>query len=195
MRKRSDRPAPVPLFAWDSLLAQQVRRRRRPILIAANIGLALLGLAAALDFSIRPAPRLVWNASASAPIGLWRIHPDVRLRTGDMVLAHTPASVRLLAASRRYIPSNVPLVKRIAARDGDDVCAIGATLFINGRPVAERLDADRRGRVLPWWEGCEMLRDGRVLLLMERADSFDGRYFGPIDEDQIIGKATPLWLR
>ncbi len=195
MRKSHLRPVPAPLLDWDPPLARQLRRCRRPILLAGGIGLALIGITATLDFAIRPAPRLVWNASASAPIGLWRIHPESPLRAGDMVLAHTPDYVRQLAASRRYIPANVPLVKRIAAQGGDDVCAVGATIFVNGRPVAERLTHDRAGRPLPRWHGCEMLRDGRVLLLMDRPDSFDGRYFGPVSEAAIIGKATPLWLR
>jgi len=188
-------PQPAPLLEWHPPLAHQLRARRRPLIIAGGIGLALLGAAAALDVAGPPAPRVIWNASASAPIGLWRIHPGARVRTGDMVLARTPASVRQLAARRHYLPANVPLLKRIAARDGDEVCALGYAIFINGRWIAQRLDADRQGRPLPWWSGCEHLRDGRVLLMMDAAESFDGRYFGPISETAIVGKATPLWLR
>jgi type IV secretory pathway protease TraF len=40
-----------------------------------------------------------------------------------------------------------------------------------------------------------MLRNGRVFLLNDTPDSFDGRYFGPTDQDALIGKATPFWLR
>lgn len=189
------KPKPAPLLEWHPPLARQLRARRRPLIIAGGIGLVLLGLATTLDFAGPPAPRLIWNASASAPIGLWRIHPNTPVRTGDMVLATTPAAVRQLAAQRHYLPANVPLLKRIAARDGDEVCALGYEIFINGRWIAERLDADRRGLPLPWWNGCEHLRDGRVFLLMDAAESFDGRYFGPISETAIIGKAVPLWLR
>lgn len=185
-RTRVDRPGKPPR------LFRPVRRR---LLLCAAAGLATIGLCAVLDLAVRPAPRVVWNASASAPVGLYRIQPGVRLRSGDMVLARTPGAVRALAARRRYLPANVPLVKRIAARDGDEVCAMGAAIFVNGRPVAERRTHDSLARPLPWWTGCEWLRDGRVLLLMDRPTSFDGRYFGPIDEDAIIGKATPLWLR
>lgn len=67
----------TPLPDWNPPLARQLRRRRRPGLIAGGIGLALRNIAVTLDFAIRPAPRLVWNASASAPIGLWRIQPDI----------------------------------------------------------------------------------------------------------------------
>ena len=199
MRKPLNRqlanPKPAPLFDWEPPLARQLRARRRPILIAGGIGLALLGLAAVLDLAVRPAPRVIWNASASAPIGFWRVDPHARFRTGDMVLARTPASVRDLAARRHYLPANVPLLKRIAARDGDDVCALGQEIFVNGRWIAERRTADRQGRPLPWWQGCELLRGGRVFLLMDASDSFDGRYFGPVDEEAVIGKAVPLWLR
>ncbi len=160
-----------------------------------GLGLALLGASAALDFAIRPAPRVIWNASASAPVGLWRVHPEAPIRTGAMVLARTPASVPRLAAMRHYLPANVPLLKRVAARDGDDVCALGRHIMINGRRVAVRRAADRQGRALPWWRGCERLRGGRLFLLMDAPDSFDVRYFGPVDEAAVIGTATPLWLR
>lgn len=199
MRKRPSRnlakPAPAPLLEWHPPRGSEFRARRRPILIAGTIGFALISLAAAIEIVGPPAPRVVWNASASAPIGFWRVDPDARFRTGDMVLARTPEAVRQLAAERRYIPANVPLLKRIAAEGGDDVCALGHDIFINGQPVARRLDADRRGRPLPWWNGCELLAHGRVFLLMDATDSFDSRYFGPVEGQAIIGRAVPLWLR
>ena len=187
--------APAPLLEWVPPLTRQSRFRRRPILLLITIGTGLMGAATVLDYLICPAPRLVWNASASAPIGLWRVHPGVPLARGDMVLAHMPARVRQLAASRHYIPANVPLLKRIVARDGDDVCALGDAIYVNGAPVAKRLVRDRMGRILPGWVGCETLGGGRLFLLMDRADSFDSRYFGPLEPEAIIGKANPLWLR
>lgn len=195
MRKPLPHRKPAPLLEWHPPLARQLRARRGPLIVMGGIGLALLGLAATLDFMGPPAPRIIWNASASAPIGFWRIHPGAHVRTGDMVLATTPVSVRQLTARRHYLPANVPLLKRVAARDGDEVCALAQEIFINGRWIAERRAADALGRPLPWWTGCERLRDGRIFLLMDPPESFDGRYFGPISETAIIGKATPLWLR
>lgn len=182
-------------FDWDPPLARVVRHRRRPIIAASGIGLALIGAAAALDSVVHPEPRIIWNASASAPIGFWRIRPGMAVHTGDMVLAHTPTSVRHLAAERHYLPANVPLLKRVVASGGDTVCAVGPRIVIDGRAVAMRRAADPHGRPLPWWTGCEHLRDGRLFLMMDTPDSFDGRYFGPVDEAAVIGKATPLWLR
>jgi type IV secretory pathway protease TraF len=45
---------------------------------------------------------------------------------GDWAIAWLPPNVRLLAASRHYLPT-VPLVKRVA-RAGDTVCAIGPVI-------------------------------------------------------------------
>lgn len=153
---------------------------------------ALVALAAPLVLD--PAPRLVWNASASAPVGLWRIRPGAPIRVGDHVLAEPPPAARRLAAQRRYLPANVPMIKAVAAVSGDEVCAAGTSIAVNGRPVAVRRVADRRGRKLPWWSGCQRLSGGAVLLLNPAPDSFDGRYFGPVGKGAIIGRATPLWL-
>jgi len=112
-----------------------------------------------------------------------------------MVVARPPLAVRALAARRRYLPANVPLVKRVVGVPGDRICAAGATIAVNDRPLATRRMSDRLGRPLPWWRGCRTLRDGALFLLMaERSDSFDARYFGPSDVHDIIGKATALWV-
>ncbi|MGD9601835.1 MAG: conjugative transfer signal peptidase TraF [Gammaproteobacteria bacterium] len=166
------------------------RRRPRAVLTLTLFGLGFIGLATLA----RPAPWLVWNASASAPIGLYRVLRGKLVR-GDLVLVHTPDSVRQLAAERGYLPQNVPLVKRVAALDGDTVCAAGDVISVNARVVAERLAHDRLGRQLPRWSGCLLLDSGEAFLLMEGVtDSFDGRYFGPVPTASIIGRLAPLWI-
>ena len=111
------------------------------------------------------------------------------------MLVHTPDSARQLAAERGYLPSNVPLVKRIVATRGDVVCTAGNAISINGRLVAKRLSRDRLGRPLPTWSGCQLLNSGEAFLLMEgHADSFDSRFFGAVPTAAIIGRLVPLWL-
>jgi conjugative transfer signal peptidase TraF len=162
-------------------------RQRRCLLGVAASGVALLAVGALA------APVLVWNASASAPRGLYLRTMD-RARVGDLVLVGTPAAVRDLAARRGYVPANVPLVKRIAAASGDIVCAAGQAIAINARVVAHRLQTDSAGRPLPSWSGCRRLADGDVFLLMIGVPaSFDGRYFGPVLRLSIVGKLVPLW--
>ena len=164
--------------------------RPRTVRALALFGLGLVGLAALA----RPAPWLVWNASASAPIGLYRVVPDNGAR-GDLVLVHMPESVRQLADERHYLPSRVPLIKRIVATGGDNVCAADNAIFINGRLAAERLRTDHLARPLPHWSGCHLLDQDEVFLLMKDVvDSFDSRYFGPIRTAAIIGRLVPLWI-
>ncbi len=142
-----------------------------------------------------PTPRLVWNASASAPIGFyWRVAGAPS--RGDLVLARAPHWARRLAAERHYLPLNVPLLKRVAAIAGDVICASGDAVSIDGHVVAHRLASDRMGRPLPQWEGCKTLGAGEFFLLMaDVPDSFDGRYFGVTERRDIIGRLEPLWTR
>jgi conjugative transfer signal peptidase TraF len=183
----------LPLFAWSDARCVARRRRRRRARRAAALGLCCAGLVATIIAP--PLPRLLWNVSASAPIGLWRIVPGAPLARGDMVIARTPPAMRALAARRAYLPEPVPLVKRVAAAAGDRVCAVGPLIAINGRTVATRRAADTQGRRLPWWSGCRTLGDGALFLLMAGTpDSFDGRYFGPSRSADVIGKAIPLWI-
>ena len=177
-------------FVTQAKRRRRVRSRPRTVLALTLFGLGLIGLA----MLARPAPWLVWNASASAPIGLYRVLPGKPIR-GDLVLVHTPDSVRQLAAERGYLPATVPLVKRVAALDGDIVCAAADVISVNGRVVAERLAHDRLGRPLPAWTGCQTLGPDDVFLLMEDVTgSFDGRYFGSVRRAAIIGRLAPLWI-
>jgi len=139
---------------------------------------------------------LVWNATASAPTGLYRVRHDRAPGRGDLVLAVPARSLAAFAARRSYLPRGVPLVKRIAAVAGDAVCARGHEVFINGRLVAVRRAGDGQGRALPAWSGCWTLRSGDVFLLMTNVRaSFDGRYFGPTPASQVVGLLDPIWTR
>ena len=143
-----------------------------------------------------PLPRLIWNASASAPIGLYRIHPDSDPPTGTLVAATPPNRLARWLSARGYLPDGVPLLKHVAAKAGQRICRIGAVVSVDARPVAATQARDRRGRPLPVWRGCHTLAAGELLLLNPAVpDSLDGRYFGPLPASAVIGRATPLYLR
>jgi conjugative transfer signal peptidase TraF len=169
------------------------RKRRRQLRVAALAGFAAIPLL--LSALWTPSVLLVWNASPSAPVGLYRLHADRTLSTGNMVVARTPEPARTLAARRHYLPANVPLVKRVAARAGDRVCASGAAISINGWRAASRRNRDGAGRAMPWWTGCRRLEASEYFLLMDSPQSFDGRYFGVTRANEILGRAELLWAR
>ena len=157
-------------------------------LVATLAGIALVGFSAIAH----PQPRLVWNASASAPIGLYRVVSGAPER-GDFALVHIPKSIEKLASMRGYLPAGVPLIKRIAAVAGDDVCAFNGAIIVNGEIVARQRKVDRAGRSLPRWNECRELVQGEFFLLGDAPDSFDSRYFGPVPSAQVTGRLAPLW--
>lgn len=138
--------------------------------------------------------KLVWNASASTPIGLYDLDPAHHLAVGDLVAAMPPSSVAELMVSRGYIGRHVPLLKHIAALPGQVVCRTGTAVTINGHRLGYALARDRMGRPLPVWQGCRRIAVDEILLMNPAVpDSFDGRYFGPTAMRSVIGKATPLY--
>ena len=186
----------LPLFRWGEELRRH-RRARRTVrrLMAAAAALAAAFTALLGTILWPPRPLLLWNASASSPLGLYLIVPPEGVSPGEMVVAWPPEFARRLGAERRYLPGNVPLVKRVAATAGDRVCAAGEAVWVNGRHVGARREFDGSGRPMPAWTGCHELAAGEYFLLMDSPDSFDGRYFGLTRREDLVGRAVLLWAR
>jgi conjugative transfer signal peptidase TraF len=138
-------------------------------------------------------PLLAYNCSASAPPGLYMIAPG-RARRGTMVLARLPDSMARLAADRGYLPRGVPMLKQVAAVEGDRVCAEGEFVLVDEKLAALRLSVDGQGRRLPAWSGCRTVGHGEILLLNGNRRSFDGRYFGVTRSDELIAVVRPVRL-
>ena len=166
---------------------RRTARLRTLIVILAGV-LACLGAP-----YIHPPIRIIYNASPSIARGWYLIVPPGRLRVGMVVIAHIPSWAARLAAERNYLPITVPVIKRIAAADGQSVCEQSGRLAIDGHVIARALTADSAGRPLPAWHGCRTLDRGEFFLLGDTWDSYDSRYFGPITGRGIIGRAIPLW--
>jgi len=163
---------------------------------ARTIAIMLIGVSATASplFADRP-PWLIWNASASVPIGLYAIHTVGALRVGDLVAIKPPEPLASFLADRGYLPRSVPLMKHVAALKGQSICRIGLTVSVDSVKTGEARERDSRGRPLPVWQGCRVVAVGEVLLMNARsADSLDGRYFGPLPAASIVGRATPLWI-
>lgn len=165
-----------------------------------RLGYFLVTVATVQGFAVlalwNPAPRLVWNATASAPIGLYAIAPGRRPETGELALVMPPPDLSGWMAHRHYVPLGIPLLKPLGARPGQRICRTGAKLLVDGRAVATARTHDRAGRPLPVWSGCRTLKASEILPLNGQvADSLDGRYFGPLSASALIGSARPLFTR
>ena len=138
--------------------------------------------------------KLIWNASASTPIGLYAITPIDTFDVGDLVAVNPPETLANFLAERHYLPRGIPLLKHIAALPGQRICRIWHRIIVDGVTVGSARDRDRLGRSLPDWQGCRHVADDELFLMNEAVrDSLDGRYFGPIPFSSIIGRAHPLW--
>ncbi|QRZ15976.1 S26 family signal peptidase [Paracoccus methylovorus] len=163
--------------------------RRRYLAVT---GLAVLQIGSISATNITP--RLIWNASASVPLGLYVLRPAGDLTVGDLVAVDPPESLAGFITERGYTAVGVPLLKHVAALAGQRVCRSGSTITIDETSVSEALPQDRLGRDLPVWQGCRILMPGEVFLLNAGIpDSLDGRYFGPLPAHSVIGRAIPLW--
>ncbi|HHA2574945.1 TPA: S26 family signal peptidase [Stenotrophomonas maltophilia] len=178
------------------------RSRLRARLVLA--GLSACGLAALAWASfVHPLPRLIYNPSDSVAVGWYRVDPLNRrtsspphpLSVGSIVLVPLPAEAAALAAQRGYLPTRIPLLKRVGAVAPQEVCIAGRIVRIDGVPSAAVLPADRWGRPLPSWQQCRRLEPGELFLLsVTNPASFDSRYFGPVSASAVIGVAHPVWL-
>ena len=161
---------------------------RKPALLLSVAAVAAISVASAVSF----APKLVWNASASAPIGLYRIKNRAP-ETGDFVLVTPSSDVAKLINERRYLPPGIPLIKRVGALPGDEVCRENLSIFINRKHVANAQKADSFDREMPSWSGCFMLQSDQIFLLNEHEQSLDGRYFGATSASDVIGVAVRVF--
>jgi conjugative transfer signal peptidase TraF len=138
--------------------------------------------------------RLLWNASASAPIGFYMIDVDGPFEITDLVAVDAPEPLATFMAERSYLPEGVPLLKRILGVSGQTICREDFTITVDGVEMGDALARDRAGRALPVWQGCRRIPTGQVFLMnWQVRDSLDGRYFGLTSTDRIIGRAVPLW--
>ncbi|MEI9402022.1 S26 family signal peptidase [Mesorhizobium argentiipisi] len=163
----------------------------RSIVVAATFAGVTLAMAPTLSGH---APWLIWNASASAPVGLYRVEPAYRVGIGDLAVVMAPEALAGFLDQRGYLPRSVPLLKHVLALGGQAVCRRGAAIIAHGKIYGNALERDSRGRPLPAWQGCHLLADGEVFLMnWDVADSFDGRYFGPLPITSMVGRAVPFW--
>jgi type IV secretory pathway protease TraF len=105
-----------------------------------------------------PTPlRLVWNASASVPIGLYDLDPPRDLAVGDLVAVMPDKPLADFMVERGYIGRGVPLMKRVMGLPGQRVCRTGNAVTVDAVPLGDALDRDRHGRELPVWQGCRRI--------------------------------------
>jgi conjugative transfer signal peptidase TraF len=171
-------------------------RRFTAVYAAAVLGMAFVSLAAyGAGYRI--------NLSPSVPRGVWKIAEQTEQpQRGGYVVVPNDADDESknpgyrLAAERGYLVSPMPMLKRVAAAEGDFVSYDQAerAVTVNGGYVlmTEILSRDTEGRPMPSAPYPVWLEERQVWLTSENTRGYDSRYFGPVSSD-ILRKALPIW--
>ncbi len=151
--------------------------------------------ALALTFGRAAPPLYMWNASASVPLGLYRLQSTDERYVSELVAVMPPEPLATFLADGNYLPRGVPLLKHVLALPGQTVCRDGLTVRVDTVATGVARERDGQGRPLPVWQGCRVIAPGELFLMnWQSADSLDGRYFGPIPASAVIGRAHSVWI-
>ena len=100
---------------------------RAHVLVATLAGVGAL----ALTFGRGVLPLYVWNASASVPVGLYRLQSTGERYITELVAVLPPEPLAIFLADGGYLPRSVPMLKRVLALPGQAVCRKGLTVMID----------------------------------------------------------------
>jgi conjugative transfer signal peptidase TraF len=203
MFKRGVKGAPCRHFSWradSGLFARQPIFIGVPMQINPSLHrktllvLICLGILQVLnDFYGK---RYLLNFTQSEPVGLYRLaRVDREVKRGDLVVLNIPSRYREYVYGRNWLPLGFPLLKQVGAVSGDLFCSKNALFTINGHAVGPVYQTDRQGLPLPQLDGCGRVPKGYFIPVAPRiANSFDGRYMGPVSLSEIVAMATPVFV-
>ncbi len=133
------------------------------------------------------------NITPSEPVGIYR-QIGGGVERGALVLLNRPhgSAASILG---RYLPANIPLIKRIAAIPGDLVEVSTEGVRVNGIlwPDSVPLTHDLEGRSLrPYPFGISRVPAGQIWVMSNHPRGLDSRYFGPVTESSVISRLVPI---
>jgi type IV secretory pathway protease TraF len=140
---------------------------------------------------VNPNPVIIWNASDSVPVG-WYLVLKRQPKRHEIAVMKPSKWVQIYAAARGYLPWNAWLLKPVAAMHPSLICRFGQTVLVDATYAASANVMDQKHRHLPVWKGCQRLLGTQYFVLSRHHNSFDSRYFGPIEQAQVLGTAFPF---
>ncbi|MHB8810649.1 MAG: S26 family signal peptidase [Desulfobulbaceae bacterium] len=166
----------------DKRLFRRLRGREKAI--------ALVVLAALLVGVWLP-ERIIVATSASLDYRVFFLVPASAIKSGDyLVFRHSDATFVPQGLNR----DNNRLIKRVGCGPGETLTSDGERqFFCNGILLATALDRDSKGQALPRFHYSGTVPAGSFFMVGSNPRSFDSKYFGFINVDEILYKALPLW--
>ena len=175
----------------------------KPVVKRLMVGTAVLGAAALLLGIGSYAAGVRVNTTKSIPVGLYWITQEPVEKGAYVTFCPPPVGVFDDAKERGYIgagfcPGGYGLMmKRVLAAKDDQVAVTAEGVTVNGQllPFSVPLASDKAGRELPRYQSDRYTLGNAELLLMSDVSgtSFDGRYYGPINRNQIEAVIRPIF--
>ena len=146
-----------------------------------------------------------YNQTESYPLGFWVLSGGYQEGSKGVLVLYCPSDSEIFetARERGYLASGyhcesgiAPLLKKVIAVKGDKVSISGKGIFVNDSFIADSVPfkKDGLGRDLPSLAVEEVLSKNQVLLYSDyNSRSYDGRYFGVVNEDGIEGLIKPVF--
>jgi conjugative transfer signal peptidase TraF len=143
-----------------------------------------------------------FNTTGSYPPGLYWMTGEAAHK-GALVIACPPNVDAVAEGFRRgyigagFCPGGYGyVIKKIVGLPGDQVTINGQGVSVNGEaiPNSAPRQTDTEGKPLPFRRTAYTLGTAQVLLMSDYSPkSFDGRYFGPVEQTGIKGVLRPVF--
>ena len=161
--------------------------------VTSATGCAILMGVSLLGYRLPGALGYCLNLTPSEPVGIYHVVPGGAQR-GVLVWLKQPEGPAT-SVLHRYIPANIPLIKRVGAIRGDIVQVGTLGVSIDGTlwPDSAPLHRDIEGRILqPYPFGTYRVPSGQLWVMSEHPRGIDSRYFGPVVETNVISQLVPV---
>ena len=93
---------------------------------------------------LQPHRMLLWNASASVPVGIYLIETTNTRYVSELVAVLPPEPLAAFLVAGNYLPRGVPMLKHVVALPGQTVCREGLVITIDKVAVGIARERDRR---------------------------------------------------
>ena len=156
--------------------------------------IGLVVLQCGLTYSKNAGYLLTYQVTTSMPKGFYLVSPNKRFHRGDIVLFKPPKKTLVFLLQKKWLPKSGLMLKYVIGVPGDYVYQNKKWIYINHHQIAPIFYQYAPGKKLPNNHFCGKLAQHQYLLMSSRLKrSFDGRYFGPVDDNKIIGVAKHLF--
>lgn len=142
------------------------------------------------------------NTTKSIPVGLYWLTSTPVVKGAYVIFCPPQIGVFDEAKQRGYIGAGFCpggygyMMKKVLAAKDDAVAVTSAGVMVNGEllPLSVPLTVDNAGQALPRYQADHYTLGNTELLLMSDVSgtSFDGRYYGPVNREQIKGVIRPV---